>query len=89
MENFDFSVMIAIWEDNTFSAPADLEKIGQLKFQLYDKFWDHEKTNINHTPLYHHSCTFDDKKAFPEALKTSVNESLIGSYQCLDQNKLV
>jgi len=28
MENFDFSVMIAIWEDNTFSAPADLEKIG-------------------------------------------------------------
>jgi hypothetical protein len=32
LENFDFSVMIAIWEDNTFLVPSDLEKIGKLKF---------------------------------------------------------
>ena len=68
-QDFKFSMMINIWDNETGIKPTDLDRIGYMWYGLREnQYWPDWGAQLTWTRLPYHTCTKDDLNSFPEKI---------------------
>jgi hypothetical protein len=85
-QDFKFSMMINIWDNETGVKPTDLDRIGYMWYGLREnQYWPDWGAQLTWTRLPYHTCTKDDLNSFPEKILDIVIEADLHSWVCLDE----
>lgn len=88
-EHYDFKLMVNLWDHVSFRNPLDLNRIGELKFFMFQTYFDVEawdQTDVE-IPLTFHTCSKADVDNFPKDIHKYVSEDYYSDYLCLDDGQ--